>query len=96
MPKNRITKVTRTVTRTPKANKDPFYGLECVCTTVNPDIVNSIEEVLLKSLICPWVRKTYHSRVTNDFRKRLSGSPTSNRIIKDLCQCVLHRNASII
>jgi hypothetical protein len=49
MPKNRITKVTRTVTRTPKANKDPFYGIETVCTTVTPDIVNSIEEVLLKS-----------------------------------------------
>ena len=49
MPKIRTTKVTRTVTRTPKADKDPFYGLEVVCTTFNPGIVNSIEEVLMRS-----------------------------------------------
>lgn len=48
--KNRTARVTdRTITRTPKSGKDPFYGVEVVCTTMNAATVASIEEVLKES-----------------------------------------------
>lgn len=50
MPTIRQSKViNRTVTRTPKNGKDPFFGNEIVSTSVDTRTLKAIEEVIAKS-----------------------------------------------